>query len=155
MVDLFRHGWTVERSHTYGRNYFYNWWTKEKQWELPVITAENSDSPKNDEVNHIINTTDCNSGEEMDWEYLIDTSEWDIEEEEQDWNALIETEEWDINSQLCEVDEMIAQGGCKLSEELDKFVGQIITENFPISDEQLVKLPVVQEFFPLVNELER
>ena len=80
----------------------------------------------------------------------------DIEEEEEhDWNALIETEEWDINSQLCEVDEMIAQGGCKLSEELDKFLGQIITENFPISDEQLVKLPVVQEFLPLVNELER
>ena len=44
----------------------------------------------------------------MDWEDLIDTSEWDIEEEEQDWNALIETEEWDINSQLCELDEMIA-----------------------------------------------
>ena len=58
-------------------------------------------------------------------------------------------------SKLCELDEMIAQGGCNLPEELDKFVHQIIAENIPIPDEQLLKLPVVQEFLPLVNELER
>ena len=55
--------------------------------------------------------------------------EWDIEEE-QDWNAFIETEEWDINSQQCELDEMIAQGGCNLPEELDMLLTKLLLKTF-------------------------
>ena len=90
MVDLFRHGWVVKRSQTYGRNYFYSCWTEEKQWELPAVSTEKNDSPKNDEVNHLIETTEWNSGEEMDWDALVDTEEWDVNSQ---WEDLINTME--------------------------------------------------------------